>query len=143
MDIRKLDENVSVSPQLRPEEITELATLGFRSVICNRPDGEEPGQPGFAEIEAAARQHGLEARFVPVISGALRPEDVAAFDEALRELPGPVLAYCRSGTRSAMLWALAQAGRRPADELLAAARRAGYDLEPIRPALNAPLFAQD
>ncbi|PRX38146.1 sulfide:quinone oxidoreductase [Meinhardsimonia xiamenensis] len=137
MDIRKLDDRLSVAPQITPAEVTEAAALGFRAIICNRPDGEAPGQPTFEEIERAAKAAGLEARLIPVASGGLPPtQAVAEMARALDELPGPVLAFCRSGTRSTILWALAQAGRRPAAQIVAAAREAGYDIAPLAPLLE-------
>ncbi|SET33111.1 bifunctional protein tyrosine phosphatase family protein/NAD(P)/FAD-dependent oxidoreductase [Oceanicella actignis] len=133
MDARKLDARLSVAPQIAPEEVADLAARGYRAIICNRPDGEGPDQPAFAEIEAAARAAGVEARHLPVVSGAVRDEDAEAFAQALNELPGPILAYCRTGTRSATLWALAQAreGARPLPDILAAAKAAGYDLSGV------------
>lgn len=109
MELRRLSSNLSVSPQISVADIPALKQSGFRSVICNRPDGEEPGQTSFAEIEAAAGAAGLRAYYLPVISGGVEPKDAAAFGQALAELPGPVLAYCRSGARSAALWAGCQA----------------------------------
>ncbi|RMF41530.1 MAG: TIGR01244 family phosphatase [Alphaproteobacteria bacterium] len=115
MQLRKMSETVFVGGQILPGDVPELKAHGFRSIICNRPDGEEFGQPAFADIAAAAQAAGLEARCIPVRSGVIRPDDAASFAQALRELPGPVLAYCRSGARSASLWALSQAGRLAAE----------------------------
>jgi sulfide:quinone oxidoreductase len=102
MQLKKLDERLSVGPQVTPDEVASLAKWGFRSIICNRPDDEDYGQPSFAEIAAAARAQGLEARHIPV-SGQPGPGQVEQFATALRELPGPVFAYCRSGGRAARL----------------------------------------
>ncbi len=105
-----LSPDFSVSPQIAADEVAEIAARGFRSIMCNRPDGEEPGQPGVAEIAAAARAAGLEFAHVPIVSGApISPADLAAFRAAIEALPGPVFAYCRSGTRSGNLWRLSQA----------------------------------
>ena len=93
--------------QIAPEDLAEIAALGYRSVLCNRPDGEDPGQPAFAEIEDAARTQGLVAAHVPVVSGHILPEDLDAFRAAIEALPGPVFAYCRSGTPCQTLWRLA------------------------------------
>lgn len=133
---RKLTDGLSVSPQMPPEAMEEVAASGFRSVIVNRPDGEEPGQPSTDEMEAAAREAGLEFRRLPVTMPSLSGQDAAAFAAALNELPGPVLAYCRTGTRSTALWALSQAGRLPTDEILSTAADAGYDLSMLRPRLD-------
>ncbi len=128
MDPKRISDSLSVAPQITAADIPAIRDRGFRAIICNRPDGEDPGQPGFEEIARAARAAGLEARYLPVISGMVEDADAQALGAALRELPGPVLAYCRSGTRSAMLWALAQAGLMPVPEILAATRAAGFDM---------------
>jgi len=128
MQINKVTDALSVSPQITAAEMGEIRDAGFRAIICNRPDGEGPDQPTFVEIEAAARQAGLEARYLPVTAGRVQDADADTFGQALMELPGPVLAYCRSGTRSATLWSLSEAGRRPVPEILAATRDAGYDM---------------
>jgi len=128
MAYKKLTDDLSVSAQqLQPEEIAQVAALGFKSIIANRPDGEAAGQPSFSEIEREAKAHGLSARYVPIAGGAT-DADAAAFGAALAELPKPVLAYCRSGTRSTMLWALSEAGRLPVEDILSKAADAGYDM---------------
>lgn len=127
MDVRPITEDYSAAPQITPEDVTALAEAGYRSLICNRPDGEELGQPAFAEIETAAQAHGLEMRWIPVVGGPTA-EAIAAFRSALEDMPKPVLAYCRSGTRSTMIWAIAQFGTMPDDEIVQAAARAGYDM---------------
>jgi len=103
--------DVCVAPQLTPEAMAEAARSGFRSVVNNRPDFEGgPGQPTNAAMEAAARAAGLEYRFLPVQSGYQSPEEIAAFARLLDELPRPMLAFCRSGTRSAKLFRAASSG---------------------------------
>jgi sulfide:quinone oxidoreductase len=94
----------SVSPQIAPHEVAAIAKDGFRSIVCNRPDGEAPDQPPHAMIEAEAAKAGLEFRYIPVVSGAMTQVDVAAMAVALKELPSPVFAYCRSGTRCGVLF---------------------------------------
>ena len=106
MQIRTIDEGLSVGPQIAPEQVAELKARGFRSVICNRPDAEEPGQPSFAAVAEAARIGGLQARHIPV-AGTASEAQATEFAAALRDLPGPVYAYCRSGSRSAHLAARA------------------------------------
>ena len=128
MDIRKITDDIAASPQISATDVALIAEAGYRAIICNRPDGEGADQPNFEEIEAAAKQAGLEARYIPVVSGKVQDADAVAFGKALRELPGPVLAYCRSGTRSATLWSLSQAGGLPPAQILAATKRAGYDM---------------
>lgn len=111
MDIKPLTEEVAVSPQITADDMPALAQAGFRSIICNRPDGEAADQPAFAEIERAARAAGLDAAYVPVQPGTMSDETLAAFDAALARLPRPVLAYCRSGARSTALWSRHDAAR--------------------------------
>ncbi|WIV49674.1 TIGR01244 family sulfur transferase [Marivivens sp. LCG002] len=128
MDIKKITPKLSVAPQIAAADMKALAEAGFRSIICNRPDGEGADQPTFEEMEKAAKAAGIEAVYLPVISGKVVDEDAVAFGEALDSLPGPVLAYCRTGTRSTTLWALSQAGKMSTSDILAAAKAAGYDM---------------
>lgn len=130
---RKIDDSISVAPQITPAQVAEAAKLGFTLVINNRPDGEEPGQPSAAEIEAAAKAAGLGYVAIPITHQGFSEAQVAAMGEALASASGPVLAFCRSGTRSTLVWALAQ-GRAGIDyaTLAGKAAGAGYDLGPIR-----------
>lgn len=109
MTIRTLSRTLSVSPQIDPADVAELAASGFRSIVCNRPDGEEAGQPMAATVAAAAEANGLRFAHIPVVSGAISEGDGAAMARALANLPVPVLAYCRSGTRSEQLAGMAAA----------------------------------
>ena len=105
LPIRPVGPDVCVAPQLTPEAMAEAARAGFRSIINNRPDFEHgPQQPTNAVIEAAARAAGLEYRFLPVDSAHQSPEEIAAFARLLKELPRPILAFCRSGARSTRLY---------------------------------------
>jgi sulfide:quinone oxidoreductase len=132
MIIKAINAGLSVSPQILPEDIAAIAAAGFRSVMCNRPDGEAADQPAFAEIEAAARAAGLEAAYLPVVSGQVKDTDAEAFATLFATLPKPVFAYCRSGTRSATLWSLAEAAQgRPLPEIMAATKAAGYDMTAV------------
>lgn len=133
MDIRRLSHDVSVSLQLQPADLAAVRARGFRSIVCNRPDQEESGQIPFEAVAKAAAELGLVARHQPVVPGQIGPADVADFQRALAELPGPVLAYCRTGTRCAILWARAQTEARSMTrpEVLQAARNAGYELQTI------------
>ncbi|TMJ15530.1 MAG: TIGR01244 family phosphatase [Alphaproteobacteria bacterium] len=132
--MRRLDEKVWVAGQIAPEAVAELPGLGVTMVVNNRPDGEEPGQPASAEIEAAAKAAGLGYRHIP-IAGGLSEGDVAAMGQAL-DAGGGVLAFCRSGTRSTYLWALARArAGDDAETIVGKAEAAGYDLRPILPYL--------
>jgi uncharacterized protein (TIGR01244 family) len=110
LPLRAVAADVCVAPQLTPEAMAEAARAGFRSVVNNRPDFEfGPDQPTNASIEAAARAAGLEYRFLPVAGSFQTPEQIAAFARLLEELPRPILAFCRSGSRSANLYMQAQA----------------------------------
>ncbi|WP_342071632.1 TIGR01244 family sulfur transferase [Yoonia algicola] len=128
MDIKPLTAGLSVSAQINAAEIKAIKDAGFRAIICNRPDGEGADQPTFNEIATAAKKAGLEAAYLPIVSGKVTDDDAKAFDKSLTELPGPVLAYCRTGTRSATLWSLAQANQRNLADILAATKAAGYDM---------------
>lgn len=125
---RKVTKTLSVSPQIRDQDLAAIAAAGFRTVLCNRPDGEDPDQPAFAVIAEAAKAHGLTTHHQPVISGQLMEKDVEAFKALIAELPAPIFAYCRSGTRCISLWALAESRERPITEVLEMAKAAGYDL---------------
>ena len=127
-DIRPVTPEFATAPQLAPEDMAEAAAKGFRLVINNRPDAEAPGQPSSAEMEAAARAAGLDYVAVP-FSGPPGPAQVEGVRRAVAQADGPVLAFCRSGTRSITAWALAQAGEgRDRAELARLAAAAGYDL---------------
>ena len=128
MEIKTINAEISVAPQITPDEVQQLADQGFRALICNRPDGEAADQPNFSEIEAAAKKAGLEIRNLPVVSGKVSDQDAADFGAAMQELPRPILAYCRTGTRSATLWSLSQANRMSVADILAATKAAGYDM---------------
>jgi sulfide:quinone oxidoreductase len=131
MDIKQVTPHLSVSGQVTAGDLEAVKAAGFRSLIVNRPDGEGADQPTFPEIDGVARSLGLETRYLPVESGKVSDQDAKAFEAAFDELPKPVLAYCRTGTRSATLWAFSQAGKRPLPEILERARRAGYDMSGV------------
>lgn len=136
MDLRKIDDNISVSPQILPEEVSEAARLGFRTIIANRPDFEEPGQPTMAAIEAAAAEAGLNWVYQPVQSGNIHDSDVEQFADIYEQAEKPILAFCRSGTRCCALWVMSQSAKVPADALLVKAYNAGYDLNGLKPRLQ-------
>ncbi|KUF09467.1 bifunctional protein tyrosine phosphatase family protein/NAD(P)/FAD-dependent oxidoreductase [Pseudoponticoccus marisrubri] len=128
MEFRKITDDITVSPQITAGDIPAIAEAGFRAIICNRPDGEGVDQPGFDEIAEAARAAGLETRYLPVDSGKVTDAAAADFGQAMRALPGPVLAYCRTGTRSATLWSLSRAADLAPAEILEKTKGAGYDM---------------
>lgn len=111
MDIRQVTPDYSVSPQISASDVPAIAAAGFRSIICNRPDAEHPGDMPADQVKAAAEKAGLQFRYVPVVSGQITPNNVADHAAALKSLPGPVLAYCRSGARSTNLFGMAQQRR--------------------------------
>ena len=129
---RQLDEQMLVSGQIAPEDVADAAAQGVTMIVNNRPDGEIPGQPTSAQLEAAARAAGLGYRHIPVAGGFL-PTQVQEMTDALAEARGKVLAFCGSGRRSTFLWALAraQAGD-DAEEIIGKAEAAGYDVTPLR-----------
>jgi len=130
--IRELGDRTLVSGQIAPEEVAGLAGIGVTVLVNNRPDGEEPGQPLAADIEAAAEAAGIAYRFVPIIRG-IGPADVEAMQEAWREAEGgKMLAFCRSGTRSALACALAHREEgSSSDEVTERLASAGFDPGPI------------
>lgn len=136
MQDKRLTTDLAVGPQIGPGDAETLAGLGFRSIIANRPDGESPDQPPFAWIEAGARQHGLETRYIPVVASRIGSDDVEAFRNALRELPKPVFAFCRTGTRSTLLWALANPDALTPEDRIRIAGSHGYDISAFRPSLD-------
>ena len=131
-DIRKVTEDFSVAPQIEPEDVQTAKARGFVKLINNRPDGEVPGQPTSTEMEAAARAAGLDYVHIP-FSGRPTPEQAEAVAREAEAAGGPVLAFCRSGTRSITAWSIGQAmaGKRSPGELVGIAANAGYDLSPI------------
>ncbi|GBF58883.1 beta-lactamase hydrolase-like protein [Candidatus Phycosocius bacilliformis] len=133
---RTITPTFSAAPQISEEDVTEAARQGFVAIICNRPDQEEPGQLPVAAIASACEKLGLQFTHIP-IAGGIPEAAVGAMAAALASSKGPVLAYCRSGTRSTNLWALAQAsqGAEPA-HLIEAARHGGYDLSGLAPLLQ-------
>jgi sulfide:quinone oxidoreductase len=134
-----LSDTLSVAGQISPANLQAIAAAGFKSIVCNRPDGESPGQFSAQDIATAARQAGLTMACLPVESGRVSLQDAREFGELLNQLPGPVLAYCRSGMRSATLWALSQAGSRPWPELVQRAAQAGFNLSSVAPPTTASL----
>jgi uncharacterized protein (TIGR01244 family) len=129
-DFRSVTDTFAVSPQISPADVAEAAAKGFTLIINNRPDGEAPGQPTGAEIEAAARAAGLDYLNAPVV-GRPGPAQVEAMREAVAGARGKVLAYCRSGNRSICTWAMGQAGAVDRDRLLRLGAAAGYDLTTV------------
>ncbi len=132
-DFRKLEDGIFASPQIVAGDIARAQELGVTLVINNRPEGETPDQTPGDEIEAAARAAGMDYLYIPVTHAGFSEAQVKTMADALAQCKGPVLAYCRSGTRSTLLWSLAEASRgRNVDEIAAAAASGGYDVSSIR-----------
>lgn len=108
MDIRQINDEYSVTGQITTEELDQIKDLGFKSIVCHRPDEEEPGQPGFADIAARAEELGLEIRHIPVGRMGVDADGVHAMVDALDELPRPMLGFCRSGARSTAIYEKSQ-----------------------------------
>lgn len=136
MNLKPLTPHLSVMPQITPADIAELVRSGYRSIISNRPDGESPDQPDWSAIKATATRYGMEARHIPVDAREISRAQVEQFRRALRQLPKPIAAFCRTGTRAVLLWALANEGNLDVDERVRIAAAAGYDLEPLRARLD-------
>lgn len=134
LTIRKITDRLSVAPQIAVDDLAAIADAGYTAVICNRPDGESADQPATDDFAAAAKNVGLAFHHVPV-SGHFPPDAVDAFRSAVDTSPGPVFAWCVSGTRSACLWALSEAGRTDVTTVLNQAAEAGYDLSGLTPLL--------
>ena len=131
MEIKRLTEQLSVGPQITEPDLAILREKGFRSVICNRPDGEGADQPTFEELARSAKKLGLDMRYVPVTGGRVTDQDAADFDSSIKELPKPVFAYCRSGMRSTTLWSLSQAKSLSLPDIVRTAKGAGFDMNGV------------
>ena len=128
LELKKINDKVSVSPQIAPEDVAAVKKAGFTTIVNNRPDGESPDQPSNDEIAAAAKNAGLVYHFIPMGRAGVSPDMIEGTRAALEGSAGPVLCFCRSGTRSATLWALSQAGTLGAADIISQAAGAGYDL---------------
>jgi len=137
MDMRQITPTYFVSPQIEAEDIADIAAAGITTVICNRPDGEIPAFCQADAIETAALAAGLTFVRLPLTHQTMTPDNVELQAQTVSQSAGPVLAYCASGTRSTVIWALGQAAELGVDKVLAAARSGGYELENLRPALQA------
>jgi uncharacterized protein (TIGR01244 family) len=137
MDMRKITPTYFVAPQIDPADMADAAAAGITTIICNRPDAEVPPPFQADAIEAAAQAAGLAFLRLPLTHQTMTPQNAALQAEYVASSAGPVLAYCASGTRSTVVWALGQAGQMQVDDILAAARSGGYDLDTMRPTLEA------
>ncbi|UWQ30769.1 TIGR01244 family sulfur transferase [Leisingera sp. M523] len=136
MDARVITPRYSVSPQISAEDLPAIADAGFKTVICNRPDAEVPPSHQAEAIRAAAEAAGLRFEVLPLTHQTMTPENAARQRELYEGCEGPVLAYCASGTRCSVVWALSQACDMCADDILLKTEAAGYQLDGLRPALD-------
>ncbi len=134
--MRQVTDGYFVSPQISIEDLPSIAAAGVTTIINNRPDAEIPPSHQTAAMDAAAKAAGLEIVHLPITHQTMTPDNIERHNAVVADAEGSVLAYCASGTRSTIIWALGQAGKSSPDEILAACRAAGYDLEGIRSALG-------
>lgn len=134
----KLSENFAVSPQLTETDFDQLATAGYKTVINNRPNGEEAGQLTATAAQKIAQENDLNYVHIPVKMPEITKEAVEQFSQAIKENPGPILAHCKTGTRSAILWTITQAQQTDLslDELMQRTAQQGYDLTKMRPLIE-------
>lgn len=137
MDIRPITETYAVSPQIAPEDVPAIRAAGYATVICNRPDMEIPPELHAAQMRALVEGEGMTFVENPLSHGSLTMDIVELQGRAIAEATGPVLAYCASGNRSSVLWALSQAGRLPTDDLISLPARCGYQLGGLRAQIEA------
>lgn len=128
MDIRRLSDDFSVSPQIEISDLSAIWDAGFRTVICNRPDHEDAGQATVGDVEAAARQMGFEFAHISVDFHGPNMQHVEETRRVLADLPSPVFAYCRSGTRCTVIWSMMMAPKMQTSDILAATSAVGYDM---------------
>jgi uncharacterized protein (TIGR01244 family) len=136
MEINTLTPRYSVAPQIESSDLSEIAAQGFSTVICNRPDDENPPPQQAETMKTAAEALGLRFHYHPLTRQTFTPERIAMQKQIISESAGPVLAYCASGTRSCMAWALGASSDMNIDEILGLAQGAGYNLEGMRPVLE-------
>ncbi|UYV35903.1 TIGR01244 family sulfur transferase [Rhodobacteraceae bacterium D3-12] len=136
MDIRKLTPDLSVSPQITPEDAPAIAAAGFRTVICNRPDAENPPPLHAEHLRAAVEAAGMTFLHLPFDGSTMTAEVIVELRDMIATAQTPVLAYCRTGTRCTNAWALGQAGETPASDIMTAAAQAGYDVSGLAPYLS-------
>lgn len=136
MPFKSLDDKVHVAPQVTIDQLDAARDAGVTTVISHRPDGEEPGQMSFADLEAAAAERGMKAVHIPVVPGRLTPTHIDAFKDASANCDGKILAFCKSGMRASMVWALSKKGEVTREEIIKCCQDAGYDVSPLAPHLD-------
>ncbi|WP_420860667.1 TIGR01244 family sulfur transferase [Algirhabdus cladophorae] len=143
MQINHITPDYAVSPQVAPTDFAQIAQAGFKTVICNRPDGENPADLHICEMKAAAKAQGLVFLENPFPSPAMTMDHVTAQADLLDNAQTPVFAYCASGTRCSVVWSMVMAGKMSTDEILQAVRGAGYMLDGLRPQIDALARTRD
>lgn len=136
MELKSIDQQLSVSAQIQPSDIVELARLGYGLVINNRPDGEAADQPSSQQIEAACKEQGLDYIYLPLVPNQVTPQLVMQYAQQVANTDTKVLAFCRTGNRSCTLWALGKAGQLDTDKIINIGANLGYPLEGLRPMLD-------
>lgn len=134
--LEKLEDDVYVAAQITKDDIKRAKELGICTIMVNRPEGEEPGQPNTEELRDLSQTHGISFLELPVISGLITDDQVAAFARQLKEAPMPILCYCRTGTRSTHLWAMARVRELGCDRVMNAAMNAGFNLQAMESRLR-------
>jgi len=137
MKFAKINHELTVSDQITIEDLKEIHAQGYKTIFCNRPDQESEGQINFSSIEKEAQNLGIKAIHQPVVSGQISDSDIAQFSSYFEIAQKPIFAYCRTGTRCSMLWALSHANSLPIDDILSKTQNAGYDLSLLRDRLKA------
>jgi len=132
MQLKNINNKFFVSPQIQVKDLAQIKEKGIKTIVCNRPDNEERDQPAYETIVTEAKGLGLVVKSLPVISGNVSDEQVKNFSTMLDESDTPILAYCRTGTRSAILWTLSQAGQREFCEVLNLTNNVGYELSHLK-----------
>lgn len=136
LNLGHVTDDFAVAPQLAPSDMEPLRSMGYRSVMILRPDAEVPGQPNHVQVSDAARAAGLQARYLPIVASSLGPRELKDFELNCKVLPAPMVAYCASGRRAIVLWALTQRGKMPVNEILDHAVMAGHDISGLAAALE-------
>lgn len=136
MDPKTITEEYAVAGQITVADVADIAARGFKAITVHRPDGEGDGQTPHADIEAAAKTHGIALRYLPVTPGQIGPADIDAFRDAFDALPKPILGYCGSGMRATQLWALSREESLSTEDILKTAQAGGYDLTALKDRLD-------
>ncbi|WP_224815187.1 TIGR01244 family sulfur transferase [Hasllibacter sp. MH4015] len=137
MDLRQITDTYSVTPQIAPSDVAALAAMGVKTLICNRPDMENPPELQAAAIQAQAEAHGIAYVYNPFQGHTMTQDHVDEQADAIEGSEGPVVAYCASGNRSTVVWGFGVAGQVPVDEIVAIGTSHGYPFDQLRPALEA------